>query len=217
MSKLPKLFKVVGAGLFFGGAAIATALFVPPVRDKVFSTPLWPWRLPWDTNDSELRQLKELCRPGDVIVEANLHSWQWVALARVLTKSNWVHAALVDENLKLLTVNKLVIEADFDIYLEWKSTRLALVRPPYKDAAQAQKAIDYARSKMGTLYDPSFEDQIGNCTGLVASSLIEAGIPVKISHSIGKNVYAADCFFNIPGAKVIWSTDKDRVRVIHDQ
>jgi hypothetical protein len=216
MAKIPKLVKVAGAGLFFGGAAIATALFVPPVRDKVFSTPLWPWKLPWDTSNSELRLLKELCRPGDIIVEANLHSWQWIALACALTRSNWVHAALVDEDLKLLTVNKLVIEADFDIYMEWKSTRLALVRPPYKDAAQAKKAIDYARSKVGTQYDPSFKDQAGNCTGLVASSLIHAGIPIPIMRSVGMNVYAADCFFKIPGAKIIWSTDKDRVRLVHD-
>src|SRR5215475_59191 len=124
MSKLGTLAKAAGAGLFLGGAAVAAALFVPQVRDKVFTTALWPWRLPWDTNPSELRILRELCRQGDIIVEANMHSWQWVALACALTRSNWVHAALVDDNLNLLTVNKLVIEANFDIYLEWRSTRL---------------------------------------------------------------------------------------------
>jgi hypothetical protein len=216
MPKLQKIAKAAGAGIFFGGAALATVLFVPPVRDKVFSTPMWPWRLPWDTSESELRMLRELCRPGDVIVEANLHSWQWIALACALTRSSWVHAALVDENLRLLTVNKVVVETDFDIYLGWKSTRLALVRPPYKDDAQAQKAIDYARGKIGTLYDPDFQDQAGNCTGLVATALIDAGIPVSAIQTIGKKVYAADSFFKIPGAKIVWSTDKNRVRLVRD-
>jgi uncharacterized protein YycO len=185
-------------------AAIGAALFVPPVRDRVFTTKLWPWRTPWDITEEQISELRSLAQPGDVIVESNLHGWQWMSLCLATTGSSWVHGALVDENKRLLTVHKKAIEADWDIYLEWGSTRMALVRPPYADAEQAQKAIDFARSKVGTIYDPSFEDHHGNCNGLVASALSHAGIDVRTKQCFGKSIYPASTFFEIPGALVIW-------------
>ncbi|MGH2505925.1 MAG: hypothetical protein ACRDHZ_00670 [Ktedonobacteraceae bacterium] len=154
--------------------------------------------------------MRELSQPGDVIVESNLHGWQWMALCMAATSTSWVHAALVDGNKRLLTVEKEAVEADFDIYLRWGSTRLALVRPPYRDDKQAEAAVRYARSKLGTRYDPSFQDHAGNCNGLVASALAHAGVPVEQKQCWGLKVYAPDCFFKIPGAEVIWLSDRDR-------
>ena len=197
--------------LFWFGAGIlgvlSCALFVPPVRDKVFSTKLWPWPLPWDTTRAELDELIALSRPGDVILESNLHGWQWVCLCFVTTGTNWVHAAIVDENKKLMTVETKAIETDFDIYLRWGSTRLALIRPPYRDADQISKALDFARSKLGTKYDASFTDHAGNCNGLVGSSLEHCGISVSRIRRFGKTLYAPDCFLKIPGVKVIWRSN----------
>lgn len=122
------ILRVVAITAAFFGGIIATVLLMPPIRDKFFTTKLWPWCLPWDTHAEELNRLKELSEPGDVIIESNLHGWQWMALSLVATGTSWVHAALVDENKQLLTVHKKVIDADWNIYLEWGSTRLALIR-----------------------------------------------------------------------------------------
>ena len=111
-------------------AGLAVCLFVPRVRDKVFTTCLWPWSLPWDTTENELALLKELCEPGDVLLESNLHAWQWIVLSLFGTGTAWVHAALVDGNRSLLTVHKKAIEADWGLYREWRSNRLALIRTP---------------------------------------------------------------------------------------
>jgi len=191
-------------------AAVAAVLLVPPIRGKVFTTSLWPWALPWDTTEEELERIKKLSRPGDVIIESNLHGWQWIALCTAATGTTWVHGALVDESEKLLTVEKQAIEADFDIYLRWGSTRLALIRPPYKDADQAKIAINHARQHLGTAYDASFQNDAGNCNGLVAGALKHAGVDIKRKQCLGREIYAPDCFEQIPGAEIVWLSDRDR-------
>jgi hypothetical protein len=207
-SLLNKLLFATGVG----GGLLATVLFVPPVRDRFFATKVWPWPLPWDTNEQELQLLKDLAQPGDVVVESNLHGWQWMALCFAATGTTWVHAALVDEKKRLLTVHKRVIETDWNIYNDWGSTRIALLRPCFRSAAQVQTAIDHARSKLGTEYDPSFRNHAGNCNGLVASALAEAGLPVKTRTCFGRDVYNAKCFFDLPGAEIVWQSDKERAR-----
>ncbi len=199
---------ITGASL---GAILATVLFVPPVRDKVFTTKLWPWNLPWDTHAEELEMLEKLSQPGDVVIESNLHGWQWMLLSLVVTGTSWVHAALVDENKRLLTVHKKVIEANWDIYLKWGSTRLAIIRPPYQSKEQAQAAIDFARSKLGAIYDPSFGEPTGNCNGLVASALIYAGIKTQAKKCCGRKIFPADSFLKINGARTVWSSDTNRI------
>lgn len=201
---------IVAMSVVLSAGALATVLLVPPAREKFFTTKLCPWPLPWDTTREELARLKDLSRPGDVIVESNLHAFQWIAVCLAATHTPWVHAALVDENRRLLTVVKETTEAEFDIYLEWGSTRLALIRPNYSSDVQIRDAIRFARSKVGCRYDPSFQDSTGNCNGLVASSLQHAGIEIPHKQVLGRRVYAPDCFFRIPGARMVWLSDTHR-------
>lgn len=208
--KFRTAFKVLTTLTTLVGGSLAIALFVPPVRNKVFSTKLWPWRLPWDTNEEELAAIRRLSLPGDVLIESNLHGWQWMALSLATTRTSWVHAALVGDNQQILTVHKLAIKTDWDIYLDWGSTRLALIRPPYKNREQSQMAIDFVRGKLGTIYDPSFREHAGNCNGLVASALVHSGIDVEERTVCGRSLFTPDCFFKIPGAAVIWHSDKNR-------
>jgi len=198
---------LTGTALLVSGLVFAS-FFVPRVRDKVFTTRLWPWPLPWDVTETKLKQLKGLARPGDIVVESNLHGWQWMVLSFVSTGTTWVHAAIVDSNRQLLTVHKACIEADWNIYLDWGSTRMALLRPRYKDVNQVERAIAAARKHLGVDYDPTFQRHAGNCNGLVASSLKEAGIEVKTTRCFGRDLYAPDCFFHIPDVSVIWTSDE---------
>lgn len=140
------------------------------------------------------------------MIESNLHGWQWIALCYAATGTTWVHAALVDGNKQLITVHKQAIEADWSIYLDWGSTRMALIRPPYENEFQRQEAIDFARAKVGTPYDASFTDHSGNCNGLVASALQHSGVPVETRHCMGRPIYPGDCFLHIPGARIIWES-----------
>ncbi len=196
--------------LLAAGSALATVLLLPPARNRFFATKLWPFSLPWDTNKEELEYLRELSQPGDLILESNLHGFQWVALCLFTMQTSWVHAAIVDENRRILTVEKEVIETDFEIYQRWGSTRLCLLRPPYQSGEQIRAALDYARSNLGKPYDASFNDDAGNCNGLVGSSLVKAGIEVPKKARFGKSLYAPDSFFKIKNASIIWLSDEHR-------
>lgn len=198
---------LIAVPMLLSGAALGCLLFVPPLRDRFFAAKLWPWGTPWDITSKQLEELRALAEPGDVLIESNLHGWQWMALCLATTGTSWVHAALVNENKNLLTVHKLAIEVDWSIYLEWGSTRLALIRPPYKNPTQLNKAIEFARSKLGTVYDPSFRDHAGNCNGLVGSALHEAGIEVQSKSCLGREIYPGDCFLRIPGMQVVWTNN----------
>jgi len=186
--------------------AVSLVLFVGPVRDWFFNANLIPVRLPADVTASDITTMAWLARPGDVVVESNIHYWQWVGLSKLTTGSTWVHTSLVDERRQLLTVDNSVVDVPLSIFLKWESTRLALVRPPYAGPGAVRRAIGYARSKLGTPYDPSFHDPSGSCTGLVATALAAGGISVPKTTVFGHDIYAAASFFAIPGARVLWAT-----------
>ncbi len=192
--------------------SIATIAFVKPVRTRVFTSRLWPWPLPFDTNDTELALLETLVEPGDIIVEANLHSWQWIALCSSTLGSSWVHTALVDDERKLLTMDGVAVQTDFGIFKKWTSTRLAIIRPPYRDAEQKQTVIQSVKNHLGAAYDHTFVNPNGYCNGLVGAALNSVGIPVETVRTFGKNVYSAHNFFKIPNAVVIWNSDLHRPR-----
>ena len=185
----------------------ASVLLVPPVRDNFFYTNLWPFPLKSELTAEQVRQVKELARPGDVLVEANMHYWQWVLLSAAGTGSTWVHTALVDDKGGLLSMNKEIKEMPITIYLDWHSTQLALVRPPYKNPESTARAIAYARSQIGIPFDPQFRIPSASCTGLVGESLKRADVPVPATERFGHTYYGAASFFQIPGAKVIWRSD----------
>ncbi len=190
--------------------SIATIALVPSVRTKVFTTQLWPWPLPFDTNDDELNMLQELVEPGDIIVEANLHSWQWIALCTSTLGSSWVHTALVDDEKKLLTMDGVAVQTDFSIFKKWSSTRLAIIRPPYRDKKQRHTVIASVKKHLGSAYDHTFVNPNGYCNGLVGAALNAVGIPVKTVRTWGKDVYSAHNFFKIPNAIVVWNSDHHR-------
>lgn len=181
--------------------------FVPEVRDPFFSNSLWPWALPSDITQQQLNALQSLARPGDVIVETNMHYWQWVCLSVVFTGSPWVHASMVDANGELLTVAGKVEELPISIYLKWHSTRLALVRPSYTGQQQVFRALAYGHSKLGLPYDPYFDNPNASCTGIVADSLRHVGIDVPSTTFLGRKIYAAKSFLSLPGARLIWTSD----------
>jgi len=190
--------------------SIATIALVPSVRTRVFTTKLWPWPLPFDTNDEELSLLQGLIQPGDIIVEANLHSWQWIALCTTTLGSSWVHTALVDDQNKLLTMDGVAVQTDFAIFKKWTSTRLAIIRPPYKDAEQRHKVIASVKKHLGAAYDHTFVNPNGYCNGLIGAALNSVGIPVQTVRTFGKNIYSAHNFFKIPNAVVVWNSDLHR-------
>jgi hypothetical protein len=125
----------------------------------------------------------------------------------VFTGSSWVHAAIVDDQKQLITMEGKVTILPISVYRSWRSTRVALIRPPYATAQAMQKAIAHARQQDGIAYDPSFRNPDASCTGVIAESLRCAGLVVSYRNILNRHIYGADAFFKIPGVHVIWSSD----------
>lgn len=210
MARTGPTLQFVFAVSFLFCAFLFIALLVPPVRNWFFATSLCPFPLPGEITAKQIEELKSRARPGDVIVESNMHYWQWVALCRLATGSSWVHASLVDDQGSLLTVSGKAVQLPVTVFLSWRSTRLALVRPPYKDSEAVAMAIQYARSRLNTPYDPSFRDPAGSCTGLVGEALARGGVDVPRMHPLNYTVYGASSFLTASGFRIIWRTDDQR-------
>ncbi len=187
---------------------VASVLLIAPVRDKFFNANVWPWPLSSDITPGEIRQVEALARPGDIVVESNLHYWQWVALSQITTGSTWVHTSIVNYDGKLLTMDSSDVKVPFKIFLKWNSTRLALVRPTYSSNAARARALTWARSQLGTPYDPSFKNPAGSCTGLVGTALQKGGISISQTVVSGHRIYSAEAFLHAPGSRIIWTSRK---------
>jgi hypothetical protein len=205
------VFKVIAVSSAFIIALLSTVLFFPPVRDWVFSNNLWPWPLSSDITAQQTQQMSSLAKPGDIIVESNMHFWQWVALCEVFTHTTWVHASLVDDCHDMITMEGTVKELPLSAYERWHSTRVALIRPTYKSPAQVEATITYARKQISTPYDPSFRNLNASCTGVVAEALRSGGIQVTPIELFGRRIFPADAFFHIGGAHVLWSSNQARL------
>ena len=168
---------------------------------------LWPWPLPGEVTPEQIEIVSNLAKPGDVIVESNAHCWQWVAVSYVFTGSTWVHASLVTEPGRMVTMEGKIIDLPLSEYVRWRSTRLAVVRPPYVSSGQMRSAIQYASSQKGLVYDPLFENVNGSCTGIVGEALTRVGVPVEQERILGHRIFPARAFFHIPGARIIYNTE----------
>ena len=188
---------------------VAASLFVPPLRDQVFAMSLWPWPLPGEVTTAQLQAVQKLAQPGDVIVESNMHYGQWVALSYVFTGSPWVHAALVDNQKHLITMEGKVAVLPMSIYDKWHSTRLALILSSRtRNRSKCKKQFHMRSCRRTPQYDPWFENPDASCTGVVGEALSHAGMAVPYEVILGRRIYGADSFFKIPGAQVIWTTDR---------
>jgi hypothetical protein len=144
-----------------------------------------------------------------------MHYWQWVALSHVFTGSTWVHASLVDNQKHIITMQGKIEVLPISIYGTWRSTKLALIRPPYASSDQVQKTIEAAQSHVGTPYDPWFRNPNASCTGIVGESLSKGGIPVHSIEILGRRIFGAGAFFDVPGARVVWTTDQHSLAATH--
>lgn len=157
---------------------------------------------------SHARTLKNIAKPGDVIIESNLHYWQWVALSYLTTGTTWVHASLVSHDGKILTVAGKVVELPIDVYCKWRSTKVAVIRPRYSNVRDLEDAIGYAKAQLQTPYDPTFKNANASCTGLVGEALTQENLPVHYKMILGRRIYPANAFFHLPGARLLWSNSR---------
>jgi len=111
----------------------------------------------------QITEIKQTLQPGDVLLETNDNYPGWQVNAKLVLKSDWVHAAIyvgnntiIDSTTERHGVNKISVE-DFG-----KCHHLAVIRPNYKTDADKQAALDYAEKSIGIPYD--FDWRLDNNT-----------------------------------------------------
>lgn len=182
---------------------VASVLLIAPVRDKFFNANVWPWPLSSDITPGEIRQVEAIARPGDVVVESNLHYWQWVALSRITTGSTWVHTSIVNYDGKLLTMDASDVKVSFKIFLEWKHT-VGTGKTDLQLERCSRTCLDMGPFAVGYTIRSSFKNPAGSCTGLVGTALQKGGISISQTVVSGHRIYSAEAFLHAPGSRIIW-------------
>lgn len=159
----------------------------------------------------QVAEIQQTLAPGDVILETNDEYPGWQLNAKLLLKSDWVHAALyvgnntiVDSTTERNGVAPIQVE-DF-----CHCHHLAIIRPEYKTDADLQAALKYAQDKTGTPYD--FDWSLSNntlyCTEFVADALAAGPNPIHVATRkvLGQEMVSPQAFLQSPEMKTVWST-----------
>jgi len=160
------------------------------------------------------KTVKSMLQPGDIILQKDERAIIMQAMSKVVTGSDFVHAALYEGNGKMLeSVVTGVREANIDEYLQGENS-VQIVRPHYESEADRQAAIDFAREQKGKPYNMLFDEKTHEsyyCTQLVreAFQAMPHSIEVPVSDFMGKHIVGAGAFQKIPDAEVIYNRGGD--------
>jgi uncharacterized protein YycO len=159
----------------------------------------------------QVQEIKQALQPGDVILEANDEYPGWEVNAKLLLKSDWVHAALYvgnDTIIDATTERNGVATVSVDDFS--KCHHLAVLRPAYKTDADKQAALKYAHDSIGIPYD--FDWRLDNkalyCTEFVANALKAGPNPIEIptTHALGQDIISPQTFLQRPELTTVWTT-----------
>jgi uncharacterized protein YycO len=216
-SKLGQMAKNVGKAVAEARDNIGSALtkvrkqgvYTATIVSGALSNVPFPTAIePFPAEDRET--VKSLLKPGDIILQKNEGAIIMQAMSKVVTGSDFVHAALYEGDGKMLeSVVRGVREASVDEYLRGENS-VQIVRPHYESEADLQAAIEFAKEQKGKPYNMLFDDRTKEsyyCTQLVreAFQAMPHPIEVHVSDFMGKHIVGAGAFQNIPDAEVIYN------------
>jgi len=173
-------------------------------------------RVPTTTpNITEERRQKILdtVRPGDIILETNNAYPNWQRLEMATLGSSYTHAAIYEGDGKFLEATTSdtgggVMRSDLKEYLEEGPIMIEVIRPPYKNPEDVNKALDYCRSQLGKPYDAKFDfddDSAICCIELVNNAMKEVNIDIPTKKLFGKTAVGPDACEDIEGAEIVYS------------
>lgn len=189
-----------GAGLGVVGKALGALMDLPrPTRNKPLS-------------GEQVDEIRAALQPGDVLLESNDEYPGWELNAKLLLKSDWVHAALyigndtiVDATTERNGVNTI------DVKGFCKTHHLAVLRPQYKTEDDRRAALQYAQDSIGIPYDYDWrlDNKTLYCTEFVANALQAGPNPINVPLTHVKlarsDMYSPQSFMKMPELTPVWS------------
>ena len=164
------------------------------------------------------KEIVEQLKPGDIIM-TNSDLWMDFEIPLKLTgaRGDWTHTAVYDGKGKTIEAlaSQGVVERPVE-ELIGENHHVRIMRPKYAEG-EADKAIDYARSKLGTAYDFKFSDSDEKiyCIELTQKALSHAAprIPLQSDKlfwgKFGPNVVTPETFNQAAAAS-------DDLEVVYD-
>lgn len=157
-------------------------------------------------------RIKSMLRPGDILLETNNFYPGWQIAERVAFGSSWTHSAMYvgDGHVIDSGTKDYVAELDVDDFLS--AFHIAVLRPRYQSAADADGAVKYCRQMLGRPYDYDFDQSNDNelyCAELIYNALQHqtTKMDIPMLKLRGKDVVAPNAFLQSPQIDLLWTSN----------
>jgi hypothetical protein len=156
-------------------------------------------------------EIKSLLKTGDILLESNNAYLSSQIVAKLLFRTNWIHAAIYvgDEKVVDSGRNPSVALNDLDQFL--LTTDLGVYRPKYASPEDVSAAVSFANKAVGKPFNITLDDTHGHsfyCTQLVSEALLSMPHPIQlpIRHLLWKQIVPPAVVATSPDLECIWSS-----------
>lgn len=167
-----------------------------------------------EMSQERIDNLKSAMQPGDVLLTCDCAYPGWARMEFWTVRSNYTHAAFYAGDGRVLeAVGDGVIENTLEKVVSGRS-KVAVIRPPYKSAADVQAATAFCESHLGKQYDSVFntsDEKEFYCSELVAKALQSMPNPIDtpMASLLGKPFIAPDAFLSLSNATLVHDDKSD--------
>ncbi len=157
------------------------------------------------------QEIKLLLRPGDILLESNNAHPISQLLSQLFFGSSWIHSAIYVASGEIVDAGRKasVVKVSVDTFLD--TTDIAVYRPKYTTADDAQQACRYALQQVGRPFNYRFDDADNHsfyCAQLVASALRSTtnAIHLEQCQLCTARVFNCASIVRSPQMQCVWSS-----------
>jgi hypothetical protein len=158
---------------------------------------------------AEKAHIASLIRPGDILVDSNDSFPGWQLASRVLLGSNWVHMGFCIGDGMVIDAGTESAVSAVTLNRFLRTSRVAILRPQYADATDAQAAVDHVRTFVGKTYNFTLNFEPGDtiyCTQMIRDVLgaLRRPILIPLNNVLGRQIVSPQAFVDHAEITLVW-------------
>jgi uncharacterized protein YycO len=149
--------------------------------------------------DEEKRAVERAVQPGDILVDSNDSFPGWQLLSKIFLGSNWVHMGIYIGDGKVIDAGRETHVAEISLNRFLRTSRVAVLRPHYREQADVDAALARARDFLGRPYNRALNPASTTdvyCTQMLREVLQSMPHPIHVNsmNVLGRHIVSPDAF-----------------------
>lgn len=159
----------------------------------------------------ERQFVASIVQPGDILVDSNDAFPGWQILSKIFLGSEWVHMGFYLGDGIVIDAGLKAHVSEITLARFLRTSRVAVLRPHYKDDEDVERVIACVRTFLGKRYNSALDlasvDDV-YCTQMMREVLktMENPIEVRTTNVLGRNIVSPDAFIDNERITVVFKT-----------